>query len=628
MFKSMGTVAEETDIKLGATAEDNLIHLSRHCQHPLSRLAAVLATRVMERPLRFREINAHYAELIRARQGEAPFGRILGLLEMTYMITSGDLARLSDRGPLVVIANHPFGGIEGIILGDLLQRIRPDVKILGNYLLERIAPIRESIISIDPFGRRSSVSANAAGLRACLRWLKAGNCLIAFPAGEVSHYCHRQQRITDPPWSSHIAALVRRSGARVLPVFFPGRNSVLFNLMGFLHPRLRTVMLPRELLSRQGSRVRLFIGSPIPSDRTRNFEHDRALIRWLRFKTYFLANRMENDDPSDVFQKNRLQRVNTTQALIEPVPKELLAAEVGALDKNSRLVTHKHLTVFVAGSERIPHLLREIGRLREITFREVGEGTGKSMDADIFDSYYHHLVLWNAERAEVVGAYRMGDTRDILNRFGRNGLYTHSLFRFKNGLFRNLAASLELGRSFICSEYQRQPNCLALLWKGIGAYVVRHPEYRILFGPVSISNSYHRVSKNIMVQFLQRSCQSRELSAYVSPRRPFRSSSGRGGLRDLDDRLPTGSIDDISMLISEIESDGKQVPVLIKHYLKLNGQFIAFNVDHAFSDAIDGLVVVDLMNTDTKLLDRFMGMQGRRDYREYWSEADKGCRLR
>ncbi len=229
------------------------------------------------------------------------------------------------------------------------------------------------------------------------------------------------------------------------------------------------------------------------------------------------------------------------------------------------------------------------------------------------------MILWNAETAEVVGAYRIGDTAAILDRFGRKGLYTHSLFRFKNGLMRHLTDSLELGRSFIRSEYQRQPNCLALLWKGIGGYLVRHPNYRILFGPVSISNSYQRISKQLMIQFLKRNCTSRELSSYVSPRCPFRLPSRRT-LGDLNHRLATGSIDDVSMLISEIESDGKRVPVLIKHYLKLNGEFIAFNVDRDFCDAVDGLVVVDLIKTETKLLERFMGPKGAESYMGYWSE--------
>jgi putative hemolysin len=607
-------------------AQEKLIAFNRHLKNPVSRLAVTLATRVVERPLGIREVNACYADLLDAQNQGSAFDSILRLLDITYLVTSADLDRIPDQGPLVVIANHPFGGVEGVILGDLLQRLRPDVKLLGNYLLERIAPLRDAIIPVDPFGSRSMVSSNAAAFRSCLRWLKAGNCLITFPAGEVSHYSYRYRRVTDPPWRSHIAALARMSGARVLPVFFPGRNSVLFNLMGFVHPRLRTMMLARELIARKASRVSLFVGRPISADRIKAFDHDHALIRWLRFKTYFLANRMDADSPYAPPRKSRARTAVPGPELIESVPSELLAAEVATLDARSRLVTHKNMTVLVADSVQIPHLLREIGRLREITFREVGEGTGNSMDVDLFDSYYRHLILWNAEAAEVVGAYRMGATRAILDRFGRRGLYTHSLFRFKSGWFRYLSDSLELGRSFIRSEYQRQPNCLALLWKGIGAYVVQHPEYRMLFGPVSISNSYHRVSKHIMVQFLKRSCESRELSAYVSPRRPFRSSPGRG-LYDLNDRLSDGSIDDVSMLVAEIESDGKPLPVLIKHYLRLSGQFIAFNVDRNFGDAIDGLVVVDLMKTETRLLDRFMGKEGRRLYHEYWSEVKYGCHV-
>ena len=565
-------------------------------------------------------INRMYAELLNASSVN-PFGAILRLLNISYQVFSDDLAKIPNQGPLVVVANHPFGGIEGIILADLFMRIRPDTKVLGNYLLQYIEPIRETIIPVDPFGRKSSVQSNAKMFRACLRWLKQGNCLITFPAGEVSHIDYRQGRITDPVWSPHIARLVRLGGAQVLPVFFPGRNSLLFNLLGLIHPRLRTLMLPREMLARQSTRIPLHIGKSISSDRMRFFEDDKSLMRWLRFNTYFMANCL-----SQKGQKGHLERLfysfpkagKKTQDLIPAVSPGLLSAEFSALPDHCRLITHKQMAVVIADSEQIPHMLREIGRLREKTFREVGEGTGKSMDVDIVDSYYRHLILLNTHTAEVIGAYRIGDTADILARFGRKGLYTHSLFRFKSGLMRHLTHSLELGRSFIRSEYQRHPNCLALLWKGIGGYLVKHPNYRILFGPVSISNSYQRISKQLMIQFLKRNCSSRELSAYVSPRCPFRMRSPRS-LDDLNHRQAVGSIDDISMLISEIENDGKRVPVLIRHYLKLNGQFIAFNVDREFCDAVDGLVVVDLMKTETKLLNRFMGPEGARTYCEYWS---------
>jgi putative hemolysin len=416
-----------------------------------------------------------------------------------------------------------------------------------------------------------------------------------------------------------VAALVRLSGAQVLPIFFPGRKSLLFSLLGMIHPRLRTIMLGREMLAKTESRFRLHIGRPITRDRLKNHFSDDDLICWLRFKTYFLANRSADDSlPEKLLKtlpKPKTKRIQET--VIEPVVRSLMAAEVSALPTENCLVQHKQMAVYVADSEQIPHLLREIGRLREKTFREVGEGTGRSMDVDLFDSTYRHLVLWNSDRSEVVGGYRMGDTADILGRFGRKGLYTHSLFRFKPGLLDYLENSLELGRSFIRSEYQRQPNCLALLWKGIGAYLVQRPQYRILFGPVSISNSYHRVSRSIMVQFLQRSCTVKELSAYVSPRRPLRQWPNRR-MHDIANHLSNGSIDDVSLMVAEIEDDGKRVPVLIKHYLKLNGQFIAFNVDRDFADAIDGLVVVDLMQTEPKLLNRFMGKQGSQYYLEQW----------
>lgn len=601
----------------------------QHCfNRPFLRFVGALTMPAVEKALAVDRINDIYAQLLMSCATENPFGTILSLLDIEYTVSSDDQARIPDQGPLVVIANHPFGAIEGIILADLLLRIRADTKVMGNYLLQRIAPIRNTIIPVDPFGRRALVGANARSYRSCLRWLKEGNSLVAFPAGEVSHFHLRQGGITDPPWSAHVAGLVRMSGAQVLPIFFPGRNSLLFNLAGLFHPRLRTLMLARELVAQESSRIPLCIGRCIPFERMRMFDNEIDLTLWLRFNTYFVANRMAPKDRQERFFWKRPAPNKTLQELIAPVNGALLAAEFTALPERSNLVTHKQMAVFIADSEEIPNMLREIGRLREKTFREVGEGTGKAMDVDLFDSYYRHLVLFNTDTAEVVGAYRIGDTGDILARFGRRGLYTQSLFRFKSCfLTRYLSHSLELGRAFIRSEYQRQPNCLALLWRGIGAYLVKCPGHRMLFGPVSISNSYHRVSKQIIVQFLRQNCTSPELSAYVSPRCPFRIVPENRS-QEVNDRLSNGSIDDVSLLISEIERDGKRVPVLIKHYLKLNGQFIAFNIDREFCDAIDGLVVVELMKTETKLLDRFMGEEGRRAYMGYWLERESPNGLR
>ena len=263
------------------TNPPNLIDFNGRMTHPVRRLAGVP---MIERFLAIDEINATHAKLVNMPSRRQPFNSILRLLDISYLIASDDLVKIPDQGPLMVVANHPFGGLEGIILGDLLQRVRPDTKILGNYLLEKIEPIRESIIPVDPFGRRSSVSANARTFRACLRWFRGGGCLVTFPAGEVSHFCRRQRQVTDPPWSAHIAALVRMSGAQVLPVFFPGRNSALFNLLGLIHPRLRTMMLARELVARKASRINLFVGRCIAPPRLQTFSRDHDLVGWLRVK--------------------------------------------------------------------------------------------------------------------------------------------------------------------------------------------------------------------------------------------------------------------------------------------------------------------------------------------------------
>jgi putative hemolysin len=251
-------------------------------------------------------------------------------------------------------------------------------------------------------------------------------------------------------------------------------------------------------------------------------------------------------------------------------------------------------------------MLREIGRLREITFREVREGTGQALDLDEFDQHYLHLFLWNKPAAELAGAYRLGLTDVILRQFGPEGLYTSTLFRFKPGFLEQLQDAIELGRSFIASKYQKEYSCLSLLWKGIGQFIVRNPRYKILFGPVSISDDYQALSKRLIVQFLRQNKLDAELFRYVRPRKPYRCWPIKtAALR----QLPRDA-DDISLLISEIEKDGKGIPILLRHYLRLNASFSCFNVDAKFSNVVDGLMRVDLMKTDHRLMRHFMTEPG------------------
>jgi putative hemolysin len=250
--------------------------------------------------------------------------------------------------------------------------------------------------------------------------------------------------------------------------------------------------------------------------------------------------------------------------------------------------------------------------LREATFRQVGEGTRKPIDLDRFDDYYWHLFVWNREAGQVAGAYRLGPSDEILARFGPKGFYTSQLFQWKRSFLDRIIPALELGRSFVRPEYQKTYAPLLLLWKGIGQYLLRTPQYKLLFGPVSISNGYTTASRQLMVKFLSAYRQSPELTPLVRARNPFRQRASQPSAKLADELIgaTVWGIEELSALIADVETDRKGVPVLLKQYLKLGGELVAFNIDRRFSDALDGLIVVDLRKTDARVLERYMGKAG------------------
>ena len=294
--------------------------------------------------------------------------------------------------------------------------------------------------------------------------------------------------------------------------------------------------------------------------------------------------------------------------VVAAIPQTLLKAEVEALPAEQRLVASGHFLVQYARAEQIPWCLQEIGRLREITFRAAGEGTGKASDVDLFDAYYLHLFAWDAQAEAIVGAYRMGLTDEILVRYGKRGLYTQSLFRYGPRLLETISPAIEFGRSFVRAEYQRSFSPLLLLWRGIGRFLLRSPQYAVLFGPVSISSSYAPLSRQLMVDYLKTNNIEADLARHVKARRPFRGRRPTAWdgveLADLKD------IEDLSRAIARIERDNKGVPVLLKQYLKLGGRLLGFNADEQFSDALDGLIMVDLRASEPRVLARYMGEDG------------------
>jgi putative hemolysin len=526
----------------------------------------------------------------------------LAMLNVRPQLTPRDLALIPRQGPVVAVANHPFGLIEGAILASILLSVRPDVKLLANHLLAAVTEASRLCIFVDPFGGECAVRANRKGLKDAIAWLKHNGMLAVFPAGEVAHLDWKQRAVIDPEWSRSVARLIRITGATVLPVYFVGANSALFQLLGLLHPRVRTALLPHEFFNKHDRTIEVRIGSPIPPAKIRAYQDDIALIRYLRHRTYLLQNR-EAAKP--------IQAASPVPAA-EHVLGELLAAEIAKLPSQRTLVETDDYSVLIAKAAEIPNLLHEIGRLREVTFRQVGEGTGKPVDLDEFDDYYWHLFVWDRHTGQVAGAYRLGPSDEILGRFGYKGFYTSRLFHWKQAFLDRISPALELGRSFVRLEYQKTYAPLLLLWKGIGQFLIRNPQYKLLFGPVSISNGYTAASRQLMVKFLSAYRRSPDLAPLVKARNPFRQGALNRSAKLADELIGTTvwDVEELSALIADVEIDRKGVPVLLKQYLKLGGELVAFHVDRRFADALDGLIVVDLRKTDARVLERYMGKDG------------------
>ena len=526
--------------------------------------------------------------------------RVLNQLAITYRAGERDLKQIPRSGPVVIVANHPFGILEGAVLATILPRIRPDVRFLGNELLSVIPEIKDLLIPVVPMSGRSAARRNSTGLRRAIEFLQTGGCLVVFPAGEVSHFQLREKAVIDSEWHTAVARMVEtasRAGTAVsvVPVYISGSNSVLFQTLGLIHAKFRTMLLIRELLNKRNRLVELRIGSPIAGKKLLEISTPKEQTDYLRWRTYLLAARADYKARTSLPLENsgRKRSMELVTPAGDPV---ILSQEVAGLCKQHLLTKAGDLEVYIAPARAIPGVLQEIGRLREHTFRGVGEGTGKALDLDRFDESYLHLFAWKPATREIVGAYRLAGTDMIRD------LYTRTLFKYENSFLDRIGPALELGRSFVRPEYQRGFAPLLALWKGIGAYVASNPRYKVLFGAVSISNQYQAVSRELMVTFLERYATFREWMSLISTRSPSRQRT-RGNL------LPAAGLDveDLSDIISDLEPTRIGIPVLLRQYLRLGGKLLGFNIDPEFSDALDGLILVDLTKTEPRLLERYLG---------------------
>lgn len=513
-------------------------------------------------------------------RGFAFVGAALEFLQARYSADPAEKQRIPASGRLLVVANHPSGAIDALALLDLVGSVRRDVRIVANDLLQALDGLEGLILPVKILGGRPS----AESLQAIEAALEAEQCVIVFPAGEVARLGLRG--VTDGRWRRGFLRFARKTGAPVLPVRIEARNSALFYGASALFKPAGTALLAREMFARGSRRIALRIGRPLslPADADPN-----RLLREVRRELHAIGTVRERPAPEG------------PEPLIDAVDPLALRIEIAALTSLGQTFDGKQIRVgrLQPGSK----LLREIGRLRELTFRAVGEGTGRRLDVDLYDSWYEHIVLWDAGAAKIAGAYRIARGAQVLAERGLVGLYTASLFRYADDTVPRLAQGMELGRSFVAPDYWGSRS-IDYLWQGIGAYLARHRKVRYLYGPVSISAALPPAAREQIVAYYARYYGAEEGEAVSKQPFVYRAAPPQF------DELDAGTA--FRVLRGNLDALGATLPMLYKQYTELcepgGARFLAFGVDPAFSDAVDGLIEVDLERVRPKKRERYLSV--------------------
>tara|TARA_R110000868_G_scaffold385567_1_gene653511 strand:- start:642 stop:2471 length:1830 start_codon:yes stop_codon:yes gene_type:complete len=518
---------------------------------------------------------------------------ILDEFKIKFEIPEEDLKRLPKNGAYITVSNHPLGGIDGILLLKLMLEERHDFKIIANFLLHRIEPMKPYIMPVNPFEDKKDVKSSIAGFKNAILHLRGGHPLGIFPAGEVSTY-RDGKLVVDKPWEEAAMKLIQKAEVPVVPIYFHAKNSKLFYKLSKISDTFRTAKLPSEVLTQKRRIIKVRIGKPIAVADQKEHTTLDDFSEFLRRKTYMLSNSFE--DKSKILDSisSTLKTPKIPKRIVTPIAVSVMEKEVEALRKGDfRLLQSKNYEVFLAPADKIPNIIREIGRLREITFREVGEGTNEAIDLDAFDTYYHHMFLWDNESKLIAGAYRMGLGSKIFERYGIDGFYLQDLFRFEPELHKMMSQSIEMGRAFIIKDYQQKPMPLFLLWKGIVHTTLRYPEHKFLIGGVSISNQFSNFSKSLMIEFMKSHYYDPYIAQYVHPKKEFKVK-----LKDADKDFvfdeTEADLNKFDKFIDEIEPGALRLPVLLKKYIKQNARLVAFNVDPLFNNAVDGLMYIKI----------------------------------
>ncbi|MBB4119337.1 putative hemolysin [Mesonia hippocampi] len=518
---------------------------------------------------------------------------ILSYLEVDYSIPEKDLKRIPKNGPFITISNHPLGAIDGMILMKTLIEKHEDYKVIANFLLHKLDPLSPYILPVNPFENHKDVKSSLQGLKAAIKHLNDGHPLGIFPAGEVST-CKEDKAIVDKPWLPEAMKLIQKAQVPVVPIYFHAKNSPAFYKLAKLSDNLRTAKLPSEMLTQKKRKIVMRIGNPISVKDQNEYKNLDDYSLFLRKKTYMLASSFDKKSLlKNIHIPTHIKIPRSPKKIVAQTASPLMEKEVDFCRKNNkRLLISKNYEVFLAERKDIPNIVNEIGRLREITFRAIGEGTNNAIDLDKYDDYYHHLFLYDNELNKIVGAYRMGLGAEIFKSHGIDGFYLQELFGFEPELYKMMSQSIEMGRAFIVKEYQQKPMPLFLLWKGIVHCTIRFPEHKYLIGGVSISNKFSAFSKSMMIEFMKSHYYDPYVAQYVHPKKEYKVT-----LKDADKDFvfdeSKADLNKFDKLIDELEPDSSlRMPVLIKKYIKQNAKVVAFNVDPLFNNSIDGLMYI------------------------------------
>ena len=505
------------------------------------------------------------------------------------------LDEIPKTGPVLIVANHPLGGLEGMAIAKVIGKYRPDLQVLTNELLRLIPELAPIFIGVNVLSSNAAAG-NVGGIKQVHKHLKNDGAILLFPAGMVSAYELSHRRIQDREWNRLAGQLLKKYECSCTPVYVGGRNSNYFYGAGLVHPRLRTFLLPRQLANKQGFTLPLTIGRPIPSQELRLLQNPVAVTQYLRVATDALQRSGELSKPAEPETLSELSHEQSSEELRRTVAKM----------NDFRVVEHDEFDVYFAPYDRLGPVMEQIAIAREKTFRAVGEGTGFSQDSDEFDPHYRHLFLWDKTECRIAGAYRVGLVDEIVAAYGVEGLYSRSLYKYDEAFIRQLGSAIEMGRSFIHPDYQRRPISLNLLWRGIGQVLVKMPRYHTLFGSVSISREYSDLARSLIADTMLTNFRAKEFAQLVEPINPLKVMN-RVWTDDMLAEL--ANVKMLSKLIGRCDP-GKAVPVLLRHYLSLNGKLVCFNIHSSFNNSLEGLIIVDTRNTEQKTLSKFLGAEG------------------